>query len=115
MPSIVDITVGNDQDFYRSFAYQNPDGTPVDITGASMFMKVRRHAEDAIAVLELSTDTGEIGITDSVNGLFSIMISQSVLVEMGLGQYDQSLIIILHSIKIPMWSGNLTINAGPSR
>ena len=115
MPAVCNITLENDADFYRAFAYQNADGTPVDITGASLYMKLRRNAEDAIAVLELSTDTGEIGITDSVNGLFSIMITQEVLVQLALGQYDQSLIINLNSILIPVWSGLLTINAGPSR
>jgi hypothetical protein len=115
MPAVCNITVANDADFYRAFAYQNGDGTPVDITGADLYMKVRRLATDSIAVLEISTDTGEIGITDSVNGLFSVMISQQVLVTLDLGNYQQSLIIVLNSIKIEMWSGSLTINAGPSR
>jgi hypothetical protein len=115
MPAVCNITLENDADFYRSFAYQNADGTPIDITGASFVMKLRRNAGDAIALLEIGSATGEISISDAANGLFTIMLRQTVLVEMGLGVYDQSLIIDLNDILIPIWSGNLTINAGPSR
>jgi hypothetical protein len=115
MPAVCNITVENDADFYRSFAYQNPDTTPVDITGASMLMGVRRLATDVTEVFELSTATGEISITDPTNGLFSIMMAQSALIQLGLGDYVHSLIITLNGIKIPVWSGSLTINAGPSR
>jgi hypothetical protein len=116
MPATVDIFVENDGDFYYNFAFQDLSGNPIDLTGATeMVMKVRRQADDALALLELSTDTGEIAIYDPVNGLFTIFITQSVLVVMELGTYDQSLVVTLNGIKVPIWIGSLTINAGPSR
>jgi hypothetical protein len=117
MPAIVDITVENDGDFYYNFAWQDPSGNPIDLTGmVEMVMKLRRQAEDAIAVLELSTDAQDIKIYDPVNGLFSITVLQSTLVVMELGTYDQSLVATyLHGVKVPIWSGSFTINAGASR
>ena len=113
--AIVNITVENDADFYRSFVYQTTAGVPIDLTGCDMVMKLRRHAEDATAFLTLSTDTGEIVITNGAGGQFTIMISQQDLLELSLGAYDQSLILTINSIKKKIWSGSLVVEAGPSR
>jgi hypothetical protein len=113
--AIVNITVENDADFYRQFVYQTVSGVPIDITGASMVMKLRRHAEDVIAFLTLSTDTGEIVITNSVGGQFTILITQDNLLELQLGSYDQSLIMTMSGLKKKIWSGSLVVEAGPSR
>jgi hypothetical protein len=111
----VNITVENDADFYRSFAYQDIAGKPIDITGASMVMKLRRHAEDVTAFLTLSTETGEITISDPTQGQFTIMIAQESLIELSTGPYEQSLVMTFNSIKKKIWDGLLTINPGPSR
>jgi hypothetical protein len=111
----VNISVENDADFYRSFAYQDIDNNPINITGCSMVMKLRRHAEDATAFLTLSTDTGEIVIVNGAAGSFTILISQEDLLELSLGPYDQSLIMTLNGVKRKIWSGSLVVNAGPSR
>jgi hypothetical protein len=112
----VNITVENDADFYRVFQYvMATAGTPIDITGASLEMMLRRHAEDAEALLRLGTDTGEMVLTDPVNGLFTVLIRQDVLERLGLGIYDHSNIMTLGGFKTKIWSGTLTNNAGPTR
>jgi hypothetical protein len=111
----VNITAYNDADFYRSFAYQDINNNPIDITGCSMVMKLRRHAEDATAFLTLSTDTGEITITNPTAGAFTIWISQTDLLELSLGPYDQSLIMTINGVKKKIWVGSLVVDAGPSR
>jgi hypothetical protein len=114
--AVVNITVENDADFYRVFQYVMASaGTPINITGASMEMMLRRHAEDAEALLRLATDTGEIVITDPANGLFSVTIRQDVLERLGLGSFDQSNIMTLAGYKTKIWSGTLVNNAGPTR
>jgi hypothetical protein len=114
--AIVNITVANDADFYRSFQYQTTAGLPIDMTAVTeMVMKLRRHAEDSTAFLTLSTETGEIVITNAVGGQFTIMISQTDLLELSLGPYEQSLIMTINSIKKKIWSGSLVVEAGPSR
>lgn len=113
--AIVNITVDNDADFYRVFQYQTISGVPIDITGAAMWMMLRRRAEDQVAVMRLGTDTGEIVLVDSVNGKFSVLIRQEELERLGLGDFDQSMIMDIAAFKRSIWSGVLTNNAGPSR
>jgi predicted RNA methylase len=112
----VNITVENDADFYRTFQYvMGSSGTPIDITGATMEMMLRRHAEDTEAVLRLATDTGEIAITSATQGLFTVYIAQIVLERLGLGSFDHSNIMSRGGLKTRIWNGTLTNNAGPTR
>jgi hypothetical protein len=114
--AIVNITVENDADFYRAFQYvAATSGAPINMTGASLEMMLRRHAEDVEALLRLATDTGEIVLTDPVNGTFTVLISQDSLERLGLGSFDQSNIMTLGGLKIKIWSGTLVNNAGPTR
>ena len=113
--AIVNITTQNDADFNRLFALQTTDGTPIDITGATLEMMLRRHATDETAVLRLGTDTGEFVLTDPVNGQFTLRISQVTLVRLGLGEFDQSNILNRNGFKVRIWTGTLTNNPGPTR
>jgi hypothetical protein len=114
--AIVNITVENDADFYRVFQYVVvSSGAPIDITGATMEMMLRRHARDETAVLRLATDTGEIVLIDPVNGMFTVLISQDALEHLGLGDFDHSNIMTANGLKIKIWSGLFTNNAGPTR
>jgi hypothetical protein len=116
MSAVVNITVENDADFYRTFQYvMSSAGTPIDMTGASLEMMLRRHAEDVEAVMRLATDTGEIVLTDPVNGFFTVMIRQDALERLDLGSYDHSNIMTRGGLKTKIWSGTLTNNAGPTR
>ena len=111
----VNITVENDSDFYRMFQYITVAGTPINITGASLEMMLRRRAADETALLRLATDSGEIVLVDPVLGKFTIMIRQDTLMRLGLGDFDHSNIMTLNSLKIKLWSGVFTNNAGPTR
>jgi hypothetical protein len=111
----VNITVNNDADFYRTFRWQTTAGSPIDMTGMELEMMLRRHAKDVAAVLRLGTDTGEIVLTDSLGGTFTVRIGQEQLERLGLGDYDQSLIASRNSRKVSVWNGLLTNNAGPTR
>lgn len=111
----VNITVENDADFYRTFQYKTVDDDPINMTGASLEMMLRHHAEDAEAVMRLATDTGEIVLTDATNGFFSVLIRQEELERLDVGTYDHSNIMTLGGYKTKIWSGTLTNNAGPTR
>jgi hypothetical protein len=113
--SIVNITVENDADFYRVFQYITVAGVPIDLTGVALEMMLRRRAEDETALLRLATDTGELVLTDPINGFFSLLIRQLVLEQLGLGSFDHSNIMTRGGYKTKIWSGTLTNNAGPTR
>jgi hypothetical protein len=118
--AIVNITVENDADFYQLFQYVslNPDGSigqPINMTGASLEMMLRRHAADETAVLRLATDSGEFVLTDPIDGYFTLRITKSVIEQLGLGSYDQSNIMTLAGLKTKVWGGTIVINPGPTR
>lgn len=113
--TVVNITVSNDADFNRVFQYQTVEGVPINLTGATLHMMLRRHAKDEAAVMRLGTDTGEIVLVDAVNGRFTVRIAQADLERLGLGDFDQSLILTSAAGKQSIWNGTLTNNAGPSR
>jgi hypothetical protein len=113
--AIVNIEVYNDADFYRTFIWQTVDGAPIDMTGGTMEMMLRRHAQDETALLRLATDSGEIVFTSPTSGQFTVRIAQTVLVQLGLGDYDHSAIFTRNAFKVRVWSGTLTNNAGATR
>jgi hypothetical protein len=85
------------------------------MTGMALEMMLRRQAEDAIAVLRLATDTGEIAIINPPAGQFTVRIPQATLVKLGLGDFDHSNIATYGGQKVRIWSGTLTNNAGATR
>jgi hypothetical protein len=115
----VNITVYNDSDFYQEFQYVTMlDNTPISLVNSSMEMMLRRHPTDEAAALRLATDTGEIRYSDPANGLFTVLIRQETLERLGLGDFSQSNIMTQAGptgLRIEIWSGTFTNNAGPTR
>jgi hypothetical protein len=116
--AIVNITTENDADFYRQFAYQTTLGVPIDLTGNTLRMGIRKHAADVEEELLLTTENGGLAIVDPINGLFTVRILHNQLLEqLALGDYEHSLIriITISAEQYRIWSGTLTNTAGPSR
>jgi hypothetical protein len=113
--AIVNINTYNDADFNRTFIWQTVDGAPIDMTGGTLEMMLRRQAEDETALLRLATDTGEITLDNPIAGQFTVRISQDTLERLGLGDYDQSNIFTRDGNKVRIWSGTFTNNAGATR
>lgn len=118
--AIVNITVENDADFYRQFQYatSNPDGSvgpPIDLTGNTLKMGIRKRAEDITEELLLTTENGAFAFVDPTNGTFTLRITQAQLMDLPTGDYEHSLIRMAGTMQLRMWSGLLTNNAGPSR
>lgn len=113
--SIVNITVENDADFYCVFRYQTFAGAPINLTGTSMVMMLRRHAGDETALLRLGTDTGEIVYINPTNGDFSVRIMQETLERLGLGDYEHSNVMTYGGYKRGIWTGVFTNNPGAAR
>jgi hypothetical protein len=88
--AIVNITVENDADFYRQFAYQTVDGDPIDLTGNTLRMGIRRRAADITEGMLLTTENGALAIVDPPNGIFTVRITQDQLVHLQLGDYART-------------------------
>jgi hypothetical protein len=113
--AIVNITTENDADFIRSFAYETVSGSPIDLTGNTMKMGIRKRAEDIAEQMLLTTENGGLEITDPAAGKFQIWITNEQLVLLPVGEYEHSLVRMTGGLTLRIWSGTLTVNAGPSR
>jgi hypothetical protein len=114
--AIVNITTQNDADFIRQFAYQTVEGVPIDLTGNTMEMGVRRRAADVAEQLLLTTENQGITVTDAANGKFTVWITNEQLERLQLGSYEHSLIRVQETgLRLRIWSGALTVNPGPTR
>jgi hypothetical protein len=111
--AIVNIICENDADLIRGFTYQYASGAPVNLTGNTLRMGVRRHAADIEEQLLLTTENGGF-VIDGV-GHFTMTIQKAALSTMATGDYDQSLVRMKGGATLRIWSGTLTVNAGPSR
>ena len=110
------IRTASDADFMRGFIYKTALGAGIDLAGSSMEMLVRSHADDATLALSLTSTGGDITITNSPLGSFTLRISQAKLLKLNPGEYVHSLIMTrLDGIKIALWRGTLVHSFGPSR
>jgi hypothetical protein len=113
--SIVNISTYNDADFNRTFVWQTLEETPINLTGGTMEMMLRKRKEDDVAVLRLGTDTGELIYTSPTTGQFALYITQAALERLEVGEYDHSLIFSKAGQKIRVWSGTFNNQAGATR
>lgn len=114
--AIVNITVENDADFYRQFKYQTIVGVPIDLTGNTLRMGIRKRAEDATEDMLLTTENGGLLLLDAAAGQFAVRITQDQLVHLPVGDYEHSLVRWIGTTqKYRIWSGYLINNAGASR
>jgi len=113
---IVDISTRSDADFIRSFVYKTIAGVPIDLTGSTLHMMARVKAADATVALDLSTDNGDIIITDPTAGTFTLKMPLDVLSRLPANVYEQSLIRKRpDQITEEIWQGSLTHTIGPTR
>jgi hypothetical protein len=66
-------------------------------------------------LLRLGTDTGEMVVTDALNGMFSVLIAQDTLEKLDTGDYAHSNIMTIGGLKRSIWTGTFTNNPGASR
>lgn len=73
----VDLRVYENATFQQQFQWK-VNNVPVDITGYTGEMQIRAKATDTAAILTLTTTGGGIQITDPVNGIFTINITDEI-------------------------------------
>ena len=117
MSTEIDLITYSDSDLVRSFFYQLADGTPIDMTGYTLHLMVRRQADDPTVEFECSTANGRIWFNDQPTGAFTLQIPISILSILTPGTYQQSLIGTLpySLLRKDIWRGSLMHSAGPTR
>jgi hypothetical protein len=110
----VNIEAYSDADLTQVFVYK-AGGVAVDLTGSTLRMGIRRNAADLFEDLLLTTENGGLAITDAVNGVFKLIITDHQLVLLD-GIYQHSLVRITpDALRLPIWRGQLVVNAGAAR
>lgn len=107
----------SDADLVKAFLYQTAAGVPIDLTGWSLRMQVRKQANDHTAEFECSTHNGRIWWNNQAEGAFTLTIPVAILSILIPGTYTQSLIATDSSdlLRRDIWRGALEHEAGPTR
>ena len=89
MAIVYNVTIDQGADWYLNVNYNNPDNTPVNITGYTGALQLRSLPEDPTAVLTLTTANGGITIT-GLTGLVAIHATalQTRAIDDGVYYYD---------------------------
>jgi hypothetical protein len=86
MASTYDIVAEQGSQLVVSLTYRNPAGVPIDLTGASAAMQVRRRSGAAEAFLRLSNTTSGISL-GTTNGQIVITVTDEALSLVAPGEY----------------------------
>lgn len=90
-PAVIDITIYQGANFRKSFEWQTgTPAVPVDLTGATGAMQIRKRANATTADLTLTTENGGMVINQSTPWAFEIIVSpaQSSAMAITSGVYD---------------------------
>jgi hypothetical protein len=99
MATAYNIAIDQGADWYLTVTYQNPAGTPVNLTGYTAALQIRQNFSDANAELTLTTFSG-IVITPST-GTLAIHATAALTLAIGAGAY-------VYDIKITSSAGIVT-------
>ena len=75
-PAKIDLTVYKGSTFSKKFQWKTGEPlTPVDLTGCTIRMQVRKLVTSSSVLVEFNGSNGMLSITDPLNGLFKLDIS----------------------------------------
>jgi hypothetical protein len=93
-----------------TIVYEDPNGTPINLTGYIAEMQIRKKASSATAVLTLSTSNGGITINGPTGTLSLIATDeQTQVIEEGIYVYDLELSI--GGVRTRLIQGSVTVRA----
>lgn len=98
-------------DFDAAFAFHSADGAPLDLSGSSVRMDVRKAAGAADAVLELWPGAG-IDLSEAASGRVNIHVPYATMGVIAPGVYAFDMIRIVGSARSLLCAGNITIREG---
>lgn len=102
--------------WYLQLDYQNPNGTPIDITGYTGKMQLRSLPEDTTVALTLSTANGAIVITGATGTInITATSAQTGSVDEGIYYYDVEITDTLTNEVTRIIQGQITVSAEVTR
>lgn len=99
----------NNIDFIHTFRWIDDNGDPVDLSGSSLRLHVKRKASDAKPVLELSSENGLATLTAGEINVFTLKFPRYSLPP---GNYVFDLKRIVSGEHLPLAEGEIQVAAG---
>jgi hypothetical protein len=115
------VQIAKNEDWVVPFTYgTTPDGgitvTPIDLTGSTLEMQIRKNEADHEATVSVTSADGSIIITDAPNGAFTILIDRDRLSRLAPGDYVTDLVRIApSSLRERLFEGTATVVEGTTR
>ena len=106
---IYNFTLDQGSTWTLQLVYEDPSGTPINLTGYTAEMKVRKKADSSVVVLHLSTSNGGITINGPLGKLNLIATDEQTDIEPGLYVYDLELDI--SGTRTRLIQGMVTVSA----
>lgn len=92
-PAIENLLILRGSTFGHAFRLENPDGTPIDLSGYTARMQIRRSINSATILLELTEGNGRIEF-DSINGRITLKIASDITAGLAFsGRYDLEIVL----------------------
>jgi hypothetical protein len=108
-------TIDQGADWFINFTYQNPNGTPINLTGATAALQIRTSPLARTAVLTLTSAAGG-GITITANtGLIACRATAAQTTAITNGRYAYDLEITQNSIVTRLVQGTIEVTPQVTR
>jgi hypothetical protein len=103
-------------DWYLTVTYENPNGTPINLTGYSAALQLRSLPSDATAVLTLTTANTGIAIT-ALTGVVAIhaTATQTRAIDEGTYYYDLEITDTFTSVVTRLVQGQVVVSPEVTR
>jgi hypothetical protein len=114
------MNIAKNEDWVVPFIYttDNGDGTftPIDLTGSTIMMEVRRQETDNEVLVSVWSPSNGIVINDAVNGAFTVIIGRDSLVQVMPGEYVSDIVReMTNGFQERLWEGTATVVQGTTR
>jgi hypothetical protein len=100
--------------FTRTFTWNDPSGTPMNLTGYTARMQVRQRYVSTSPVLSLTSPSGGITL-GTTNGQIVVTASATVMAGISAGDYRYDLELVSGSVVTRLLMGSFTVKAEVTR
>jgi hypothetical protein len=115
------MNIAMNEDWIVPFLYAtlNSDGvttTPIDLTGSTLKMEVRKSESDRNVVVSMFSPNNGIQITDAPGGAFTVLMDRNRLSQLSPGSYVSDIVRLMpNGWQERLWEGTATVVEGTTR
>lgn len=115
MASVYNGVIDQGADWYINFTYEQPDGSPVNLTGYTAKLQLRTSPLAKTAVMTLSTDTGDGIVITGSTGLIACHATATKTAAINPAKYAYDLELYNSGIVTRLIQGTMEVSANTTR